>query len=136
MKQHKTLTSQRGFTVLELIFAVVFLIAAGTVFYVQKRDLEIARRDSDRKASINAIYYNLEDVCYPAQKAYPESLGADKLKGVDPDVFKDPSGKAFGEEGSNYRYEPKDCADGKCKSYTLTADLEREADYVKTSRNR
>jgi Tfp pilus assembly protein PilE len=127
---------QRGFTVLELIIAVVFLLAAATIFYVQKRDLEIAHRDSVRKTAMNEIYYNLEDVYFAANQSYPERLAADQLKGVNPESLKDPSGKAVGEYGSNYRYEAKDCQNGKCKSYTLTADLENEADYVKASRNK
>jgi Tfp pilus assembly protein PilE len=111
---------QRGFTVLELIIAIVFLIIAGTVFYIQKRDLEIANRDSQRKTSINAMYYNLEDVYYPQNQGYPQNLTADQLKGIDPSVLKDPSGNAVGDQNSDYRYEPKDCTNGKCKSYTLT----------------
>ncbi|HEU5187227.1 MAG TPA: type II secretion system protein [Candidatus Saccharimonadales bacterium] len=126
---------QKGFTVLELIIAIVFLLAAGTFFYVQKRDLEVANRDSQRKTAINAIYYNLEDIFLPANKFYPEALTADQLKGLDPSLLTDPDGKKVGEEESNYRYEPKDCTEGKCKSYTLTANLEHEADYIKTSRN-
>jgi hypothetical protein len=125
-----------GFTVLELIIAIVFLAIAGTVFFVQKRDLEVAARDSQRKTSINAIYYNLEDIFYPTKKFYPEQLTSDQLKGLDPTQLKDPMGKTVGEYGSNYRYEPKDCKDGKCKSYTLSADLEYEADFTKTSRNK
>jgi len=36
----------------------------------------------------------------------------------------------------NYHYEPSDCStDGKCKSYTLRADLVGEAQYVKKSRS-
>jgi len=128
--------SQRGFTVLELIIVIVFLIAAGTIFYVQKRDLEVQLRDSTRKTAINAMYYNLEDVYYQANKAYPEKLTADQLKGLDPEVLKDPEGVAVGGQNSHYRYETKDCNAGKCASYTLTADLEHEADYVKTSRNK
>ncbi len=30
---------------------------------------------------------------------------------------------------------PHNCKDGKCKSYSLRADLEKEDDYVKSSRN-
>lgn len=127
---------QRGFTVLELIVAIVFLIVAGTFFFIQKRDLEIANRDSMRKTAINSLYYNLEDVYLATHAGYPEFLTADKLKGLDPSAFKDPNGKAVGEEGGNYTYVPKDCVDGKCKSYTLTADLENEADYTKESRNK
>lgn len=126
---------QAGFTVLELIVAVVFLVIAGTFFYIQKRDLEIANRDSMRKTAINSIYYTLEDIYYPANGAYPEHVTADQLRGIDPTMFKDPNGKAFGEQGSEYTYLPKDCVDGKCRSYTLSANLENEADFVKPSRN-
>lgn len=126
---------QRGFTVFELIIAIVFLVVAGTFFYIQKRDLEVANRDSHRKTAMNSVYYTLEDVYYHANAGYPEHLTADQLKGLDPAELKDPNGKAVGQEGSDYAYEPKDCADGKCKSYTLTANLENEADYIKTSRN-
>ncbi|SRR6266550_707652 len=130
-----TTNKQHGFTVLELIIAVVFLLAAGTIFYVQKRDLEVANRDSTRKTTINAIYYNLEDIFYPANKAYPEKLTADQLKGLDPTLLKDPNQVTVGDQNSDYTYEPKDCNGSRCKSYTLRANLEHEADYVKNSRN-
>ena len=126
---------QRGFTVLELIIVIVFLVAAGTIFYVQKRDLEVQARDSTRKTAINAIYYNLEEVYYTAHKSYPQNLTADQLKGLDPSALKDPEGVAVGEQNSDYTYEAHDCTNSQCKSYTLRADLEHEADYTKNSRN-
>ena len=126
---------ERGFTVLELIGTVIFLIAIGTIFWVQKRDLQVASRDSQRKTAINAIYYNLEDVYYPAHKTYPEKLTADQLPGIDPTTLKDPQGVGVGDPKSNYNYAPKDCQNGQCKSYTLSARLEHEADFVKQSRN-
>lgn len=128
-------TKQRGFTVLELIIAIVFVLIAGTVFYVQKRDLEVQARDAERKTAVNAIYYNLEDVYYAANKSYPEKLTPEALKGLDPGSLKDPEGVTIGEQNSDYSYHPKDCMDGRCKSYSLRADLEHEADYVKSSRN-
>jgi Tfp pilus assembly protein PilE len=131
----RTTTSQRGFTVLELIIAIVFVLVAGTVFYVQKRDLEVQARDSARKTAINAVYYNLEDVYYGANHAYPQKLTSDQLKGLDPSLLKDPEGVAVGEQNSDYSYDPKDCANSQCKSYSLRANLEHEADYVKASRN-
>lgn len=127
---------QRGFTVLELIVAIVFLLIAATVFFVQTRDLETKARDSARKTAINELYYNLEDVYFVANQGYPEHLTAEGLKGINPEQLKDPSGKTVGEYGSDYRYEPKDCQNGKCKSYTLVANLENEADFEKTSRNK
>lgn len=130
-----TTKSQRGFTVLELIIAVVFLIAAGTIFYVQKRDLEVQARDSARKTAINELYYNLEDVYYAANHSYPQKLTADQLKGIDPSVLKDPEGTTIGDKNSDYTYTPKDCTGNACKSYILHANLEHEADYIKASRN-
>ncbi len=130
-----TSTRQRGFTILELIIAIVFVLVAGTIFYVQKRDLEVQARDSVRKTAVNTMYYNLEDVFYSANKFYPEKLTADQLKGLDPSILKDPEGVAIGEQNSDYSYDAKDCMEGKCKSYTLRANLEHEADYTKSSRN-
>ena len=127
---------QRGFTVLELIVAIVFLLAAATIFFVQNRDLQTVARDSARKTAINELYYNLEDVYFAANQGYPEKLTAEGLKGINPEQLKDPSSRTVGDYGSDYRYEPKDCVDGKCKSYTLTANLENEADFVKDSRNK
>ncbi len=126
---------QKGFTVFELIVAIVFLLVAGTFFYIQKRNIDVAANDSARKVAINSIYYNLEEVYYAANGAYPEYLTSDQLTGLDPELLKDPSGIEVNQEGSNYTYTPKDCTDNKCKSYTLTADLENESDYTKTSRH-
>lgn len=130
-----SLKKQAGFTVLELIIVVVFLVVVGTIFFIQKRDLEVAERDTARKTAINAMYYNLEEVYYPTNKAYPEKITAEALRGIDPALLKDPEGVQIGDQNSDYRYEPKDCQEGKCKSYELRADLEHEADFVKTSRN-
>ncbi len=128
--------NQRGFTVLELLVAVVVLAIIGTIFFVQKRDLEVANRDSGRKTAISAIYYNLEDIYFATHSAYPEHLTADALKGLDPSQLKDPNGTTVNEQNSDYSYLPKDCQAGKCKSYELRADLENEADFVKNSRNK
>ncbi|MGD8373306.1 MAG: type II secretion system protein [Candidatus Woesebacteria bacterium] len=126
---------QRGFTVLELIIVIVFLLVVGTVFLVQRRDLQVSSRDNQSKTAINSIYYNLEEVYYATNNAYPETLTADALKGLDPTILQDPDGVTIGEQDSTYRYEPKDCLDGLCKSYELRADLEAEADFVKESRH-
>ena len=130
-----TRESERGFTVLELILAIIFLLAAGTVFFVQKRDLEVQARDSARKTAINELFYNLEDVYYPAHHAYPKTLTADQLPGIDPSVLKDPEGVAVGTQNSDYSYTPKDCSGSVCASYALSATMEQEANYEKVSRN-
>lgn len=126
----------RGFTVVEIIIAILFVAFAGTLFVIQKRDIEAANRDNTRKAAINAMYYNLEELYFPARGAYPRTIDASVLKAMDPDLFKDPSGVALGTQGSNYRYDGIDCEADACKSYSLRADLEKEADFVKTPRVR
>jgi type II secretory pathway pseudopilin PulG len=128
--------NQKGFTVLELIIAVVFLAVIGTIFLIQDRNLQISQRDSQRKMAINAIYYNLEDVYYTAHSAYPQAITSDALPGVDPTILKDPDGVMIGAQNSNYTYTPKNCTNGACKSYVLRSTLEQEADYVKNSRNK
>lgn len=124
-----------GFTVVELLVAVVVLMSIGLIVLSQKNTLESIHRDKERKTAINAIYYNLEEVVKPASNGYPSTLSAAQLKAMDKDLLKDPWGKTIGEKDSNYRYEPTGCGGGTvCSGYTLRADLEREADFVKTNR--
>lgn len=127
--------NQRGFTVIELLGLIVLLTIVGVVFWTQKTTLETSARDDARKTSINALYYGLEEVYYPAQKNYPKTLSASTLPSVDPALFKDPQGIELGESESDYRYEGKNCTGDTCKSYSLRTSLENEADYVKDSRN-
>lgn len=124
---------QRGFTVIEIIVVIAFLAFAGALFFWQKNDLRIAERDNQRKVAINAMYYSLEEVFYATNKSYPRVINADVLKSMDPELFKDPNGVAVGEQASDYRYEPSGCEGDICQGYVLRADLESEADFVKTS---
>jgi prepilin-type N-terminal cleavage/methylation domain-containing protein len=126
---------QKGFTVIELLVAVAVLGLAGTVFLIQKNDLKTSARDNDRKTAINAIYYNLEKVYYPANKSYPRVINDKTVNAIDPALLKDPRGAKIGENGSDYRYEPSGCDGDACKGYSLRANLEREDDFVKTSQN-
>ena len=126
---------QRGFTIIELLAAVVVLVTIGAVFLVQKTNLESASRDDTRRTAINAMYYNLEDVFFVKNKYYPQSIDEKNLTAMDSALFTDPNGYKVGTGDSDYRYEPKDCSlDGKCKGYTLRAQLENEADYTKSNR--
>lgn len=122
---------KRGFTVLELIVAIVFLLFIGGVFVHQKNKLAQQDRDSKRKIAINALYFNLKDVYYPKNKFYPENLTTESLPGVDPAIYTDPNGNAWGSPDSNYSYETTDCTDNKCQNFKLSAKLENEADFVK-----
>lgn len=125
-----------GFTVIELIIVVVFLLASGAVLFFQLQRTTTENDNSNKKIAINAIYYSLEESFYKENQHYPEKIEKDTLKTLDVDLLKDPEGIALGEEGSSYRYEPKNCKDGKCKSYTLRTSLYKEEDFVKNSRNR
>ncbi|MDB5162126.1 MAG: hypothetical protein JWM52_634 [Candidatus Saccharibacteria bacterium] len=129
-------TTQRGFTIIELIFIIVLLSAASILFFFQKNNIEVAGRDEVRKTSINAMYYSLEEVYFKANGFYPRTIDEKILPSVDPDLFKDPQGVKITESKSNYRYESSDCDADKCKSYTLRTTLENEDDFVKTSRNK
>ncbi|MCX6728328.1 MAG: type II secretion system protein [Candidatus Saccharibacteria bacterium] len=125
-----------GFTVIELILIIVVLGVASIIFFVQKNNIEVIARDNAEKTAINAMYYSLEEVFYPTNKYYPQTINSDNLSSVDPALFKDPSGVKLGTAGSAYTYSPTNCSDSKCKSYTLKATLTNEADYAKNSRNK
>ncbi len=125
-----------GFTVIELLVIILVLGAASILFFVQKGNLEIASRDQQRKTAINAMYYSLEEVFYNTNKYYPPTIDKTTLPSVDPTLLTDPTGAKLGESASSYRYEPVNCTDNKCTSYTLRATLENEADFVKESQNK
>lgn len=128
------MTKQHGFTVIELIVAIVFLAVATTVFFIQKNDIEISSRNQERKTAINAMYYSLEEVYFKDNKHYPETLNSETLPSVDPELFKDQNGVAIGEQNSEYRYEPSGCENARCTGYMLRASLENEEDFIKNNR--
>lgn len=125
----------KGFTVIELFAVIVLFASAGILFFNQKANIEITARDNQRKSAINAMHFSLEESFHKANAYYPPTIDAGTLVTMDPDLFTDPEGIALGEAESDYRYEPTGCVDGKCTGYTLRADLEKEADFTKTSRN-
>ena len=126
--------SSHGFTIIELIIVVVLFAVASTVFFIQKNNVEVAARDEARKTSINAMYYSLEEVYFKEHSSYPRTLNTETLPSVSPDAFKDPAGVKIGESTSDFRYEPLDCEQDSCKSYSLRTILENEDDFVKTNR--
>jgi prepilin-type N-terminal cleavage/methylation domain-containing protein len=127
---------KKGFTVLEIIIVIVALGLGFVLFFTQKLHLDALSRDQDRKVAINAMYFSLEEDFHAKNGYYPETISEDNLKTLDPNLFTDPNGILLGDEMSSYRYEPVGCDnDQKCKSYTLRAILEKEADFVRNSRN-
>ncbi len=128
--------TKKGFTVLELIVCIIFVGIFVVLFFYQKINADAMERDETRKTALNAMFYSLEEGYREQNGAYPEKIDkAEVLPWMDPNLFTDPYGTPLWEEGSNYSYEGKNCEDGKCKSYELRSVMEREEDFVKTSRN-
>lgn len=130
---HRSSRRESGFTVIELIVVIVFLSVATIFLVLQRNGTAQSALDIQRKTAVNAMYYSLEKVYYPANKAYPEKLTSAVLPSVDPALFKDLNGVNPGESGYEYRYTATDCADGKCKNYTLSVNLQKEGEYTKKS---
>ena len=127
--------AKTGFTILEIIIVAVFASLLLILFFVQKSNLDAMARDDDRKSAINAMYYALEESYYPTHGYYPESISENNIKVIDPALWTDPLGFNLGDSLSSYSYEPANCTEGKCKEYTLKAELEKEDAYVKYNRN-
>lgn len=124
-----------GFTVIEVIFIALLLGVVSVIFFIQKNSLEVIASDNHRKTAINAMYYGLEEVFYPENGYYPQSIDSETLRSVDPALFTDPDGYAIGTTGSSYLYSPAECTDKKCQSYRLSTVLKNEDDFVKENRN-
>ena len=131
----KLTNDNQGFTVIELLVVILVFIALAVVAVTNIRGLRAENRDTASKTDINAIYYQLESF-FEKNDYYPEKLSVETLKGLDPESLKDDLGKTVNEEGGQYRYEPNTCAEQKCKSFTLTAQLDKEAPYTKQSLNK
>ncbi len=125
---------ERGFTVVEVLAFFLLVSVVGVIFLSQKNALDAIHRDRDRKTAINEIYYNLEEVVFPTLKGYPSTLDAKQLASLDSAYLKDPRGRMINDKDSSFRYEPTGCNGGNiCEGFTLSTELEREADFVKTS---
>lgn len=128
-------TQKSGFTLIELIVVAVFASLLFILFFVQKSNLDALSRDEDRKTAINAMYYALEESYFKDHGYYPETISEENITVIDPALWTDPNGYNLGDPKSSYFYEPADCDNGHCKRYTLKADLEKEATFIKTNRH-
>lgn len=125
---------QDGFTIIELLIFILIIAVVGLVGVTNVRIWRAEKRDRAAKIDINATAFQLESF-YEKNGFYPNALSDNALKGISPDNLKDASSKKANEPSSAYIYKPQDCVETKCKSFILSADLEREALYVKESLN-
>ncbi len=134
MLQWVLMRSAHGFTIIEMLVTVVLLGMVGAIGFERYLTVQAIHRDQDRKIAVNAMHYNLEEIVKPTLGGYPRALTAAQLKAMDKRLLNDPQGIAVGKSNSDYRYEPTGCNGGDiCSSYNLRADLENEADFVKTN---
>jgi type II secretory pathway pseudopilin PulG len=126
--------SRKGFTVLEVIIVILFAGIGLMFFFLQKVNVDAMERDEDRKVAINAMFFALEESFYAENGYYPSSISAENLTVIDPALFTDPFGLNIGDPSSSYSYEPTNCENEKCKSYTLRSLMEKESEYIRQSR--
>ena len=135
MCYNQNMKKKSGFTLIEVIVLSIFLLVVGVLSWLQKIEIQEQSSDTLSKTTINAVYYNLEEVLYKQNGFYPKTIGEDNLKAMDPNLLTDRNGVVLGEEGSLFRYEPTSCNGDQCQHYTLRADLIKEDDFVKKSKN-
>ena len=51
-----------GFTLIEVIVLSIFLLVVGVLSWLQKIEIQEQSSDTLSKTTINAVYYNLEEV--------------------------------------------------------------------------
>lgn len=130
------MTRPHGFTVIEALVVLAALALGAILYFTGQATITATARDSLKKTATNAMYYSLEEYYYPKYGYYPQSIESKALPTMDPKLFTDPDDVKLGDAGSSYHYTATDCSrDGHCKSYKLSADMEREAEYTKVSRH-
>jgi Tfp pilus assembly protein PilE len=122
-----------GFTIIELLVAITLLVAIGGLTLIQKNDLDASRRDQVRKIAVNSFHAGLKLGFYKQNKYYPTSINEKNLPYIDKSLFTDPWGKKVGTPTSDYHYRGLNCEAEKCQKFEVSAKLEKEASYAKSS---
>lgn len=148
LKQRK----QSGFTIVELLIVIVVIGILAALVVTTFAGIQKKARNTERETDIKALHGQLE--AYFAQNnSYPAIADLntptwrdDNLKGLDSEALKDPKGTtqtvAGAASATSYGYVATTDADAACTTaandcskYTLTAQREGDADFVKTSLN-
>lgn len=122
-----------GFTVIELMSALVLIVGLGVLAIIAKNNLDASNRDITRKTAVNAFYYGLKEAYFKTNNSYPASLSSQNLPSIDPNLFKDPEGRMIGQPNADYHYQGKNCSGNSCQGFTVSARLEKEATYIRSS---
>ena len=67
------MNTKKGFTMLEIMIAIVVMAGLVIIFFLQKNNVDAMQRDEKRKIAINAMYYALEAGYYEQNNEYPEN---------------------------------------------------------------
>lgn len=144
---------ESGFTIVELLIVIVVIGILAALVVTTFSGIQRKARNSERQTDINAVASQLE--AYHAQNGkYPTLANVQdnatdtgfvktQLKGLDRTALFDPKGTTTNIAGTPaanvyaYQVEPAGCDNAaiECSSYTLTANREDEAAYVKKSLN-
>ncbi|MCE7936221.1 prepilin-type N-terminal cleavage/methylation domain-containing protein [Candidatus Saccharibacteria bacterium CPR2] len=131
--------SQEGFTIVELLIVIVVIGILAALVLTTFQGVQARARDTERKTDVNALHTHLE-VYYNDNGRYPTlaQVTTANLPGLDPEALNDPNGNALS-ANAPFAYVPAptncDNTNNDCTSYTLTATMEEEANYVKGSLN-
>jgi type II secretory pathway pseudopilin PulG len=144
--------SERGFTTIELVLILVVIGILLALVVSTRSGVQQNERNTERQSDIKELRDGLEGY-FAANNHYPTLQNLNDpawrdthLKALEPDVFRDPSGKDdrfVDKPAANvYTYSvtsasgaPCGSAEAPCTQYTLTATLEGGGTYTKNNLN-
>lgn len=140
----------QGFTIVELLIVIVVIGILAALVLNSFTGVQARARDTERRTDINAIatqlevYYNDNGGYATAAQLLDDAAGGwveTNLKGFDKTALTDPKAFKVNAAGGSYTYTPAPAgctgATGAtpCTSFSLTADMEKQADVTKNSLN-
>jgi len=150
--------AQRGFTIIELLIVIAIIAILAGLVLNNFQGAQAKARDTQRVTDINNVHSKLEEY-YNENGAYPSTIVAADLPGIDAESLNDPDGTAIvanaavadaaaanavadpDTDGGEYLYipYPTGCTDD-CTGYVLKTFIERPADgdpnvYTKSGLN-